>query len=145
MKKKTIDDIDKCPVTFALDTFGDKWSLLILRDMVFKQKTNYGEFLQSPEQISTNILANRLLKLENDGLIVKSRDPNNSVKFIYRLTDKGADLVPLMLEIIRWSTSYNPQPGIEDHIIEGAPAKLLERLDTDRPALIAEIIAQAQR
>ena len=129
-----------CPVTFALDIFGDKWSLLILRDIVFKGKRHYREFLASPEKISTNILADRLKHLEATGLLSKARDMQNRSKFVYRLTDKGKDLLPLLLELIRWSATHDPQPGVPDCIISGAPARLLERLDEDRGTLIEDIL-----
>ena len=136
------DDLNsnKCPIAFALDIFGDKWSLIILRDIIFKGKKYYGEFLRSDEKISTNILASRLLKLETEGLITKTQDPNNLSKFIYQLTQKGKDLLPIMLDMVEWSVKYNPQPGVPDNIINGAPAKLLTRLHKDREALIDEIL-----
>lgn len=142
MNKHTLSYSSKCPVTFALDIFGDKWSLIILRDILFKKKKYYGEFLNSAEKISTNILADRLGKLESEGLITKTRDSQNLSRFIYRLTRKGEDLLPLMLEIIEWSTKYDPQPGVPDNIIEGAPANLLGRFHEDREALIAEILSE---
>lgn len=131
---------NKCPITFALDIFGDKWSLIILRDILFKEKKYYGELLSSSEKISTNILANRLLKLEAEGLISKTRDPDNLSKYIYRLTQKGKDLLPLMLDMIEWSVKYDPQPGTPSNIITGAPSDLLTRLQEDRKALITEIL-----
>ncbi len=136
----TIADAEKCPITFALEIFGDKWSLLIIRDIVFKRKRHYGEFLRSPEKIATNILANRLEKLERHGIVKKSRDPDNATKGIYELTEKGRDLLPVMLELIAWSAKYNPQPGVRDNIIDGAPAKLLARARDDREALLTEIL-----
>jgi len=139
MKQKD-HNANKCPITFALDIFGDKWSLIILRDILFKEKKYYGEFLGSAEKISTNILASRLLKLESEGLISKTRDPDNLSKYIYQLTDKGKDLLPLMLDMIEWSVKYNPQPGTPDNIINGAPSNLLTRLHEDREALINEIL-----
>lgn len=129
-----------CPITLALDSVGDKWSLIILRDIMFKGKKHYREFLASPERIATNILASRLKHLQADGLISKARDSQNQSKFVYRLTDKGKDLLPLLLELIRWSAKHNPQPDIPDNIISGAPARLLERLNQDRNALIEEIL-----
>jgi len=131
----------KCPITFALDTFGDKWSLIILRDILFKGKKHYREFLDAPEKISTNILASRLKKLEAEGLLEKTQDTQNLSRFVYRLTDKGKDLLPLLLEMIEWSVKYNPQAGLPDNIISGAPARLLERLHEDREALITEIVS----
>lgn len=132
----------KCPVTFALDIFGDKWSLVILRDIFFKRKRHYGEFLNSPEKISTNILASRLAKLEAEGVIAKTRDTQNLSRFVYRLMDKGKDLLPLLLDMIEWSVKYNPQPDVADSIISGAPARLLERLHEDRDALILDILSR---
>ena len=144
MNKQEPRKSSKCPITFAVDIFGDKWSLIILRDIVFKKKKYYGEFLNSAEKISTNILANRLMKLEAEGLITKTRDPQNLSKFIYRLTQKGKDLLPLMLEIIEWSTKYDPQPDIPSNIIAGAPPNLLRRSREDREALIAEILGKLE-
>ena len=135
----------KCPVTFALDIFGDKWSLIILRDILFKGKRHYGEFLTSPEKISTNILASRLAKLEAEGMIVKTRDTQNLSRFVYSLTDKGKDLLPLLLEMIEWSVKYDPQAGVPDTIISGAPARLLERSHENRDALIVEILSRMEQ
>lgn len=130
-----------CPITFALDIFGDKWSLIILRDMFFKGKRYYSEFLSSPERISTNILADRLRKLETEGLISKTRDIQKRSMFVYRLTAKGEDLLPMMLEMITWSVKYDPQPDMPDNIITGAPRDLLHRWQQDRADLVAEILA----
>jgi len=131
----------KCPITFGLEIFGDRWSLVILRDIFFKGKKHYREFLNSAEKISTNILASRLKKLEAEGLIVKTPDTQNLSSFVYSLTDKGKDLLPLLLDMIEWSVRYDPQPGMPDNIISGAPARLLERLHEDRNALIAEVLS----
>lgn len=139
-RKPATDPAIQCPVTSALDVFGDRWSLVILRDIFFKGKNHYREFLASPEGISTNILASRLKKLAAAGLLDKKRDPNNQSGFIYTLTDKGRALLPVILEIVKWSAQYHPQPGQSDTIITGAPARLLERLEKDRVALIAEIL-----
>jgi DNA-binding HxlR family transcriptional regulator len=99
----------KCPVNFALETFGDMWSLLIIRDIVRYKKSTYGEFLESDEKISTNILADRLSRLVQVGLLKKTPDKNDKRKDIYRLTQKGIDLYPMMLEMMLWSTKYNPE------------------------------------
>lgn len=140
MKKQENLNSNKCPITFALDIFGDKWSLIILRDIIFKGKKYYGEFLTSTEKISTNILASRLLKMESEGLISKSQDTNNLSKYIYQLTPKGKDLIPLMLDMIEWSVKYNSQSGIPSNIINGAPENLLARLHEDREELINAIL-----
>lgn len=140
MKKQQDPNSGKCPITFALDIFGDKWSLIILRDIIFKGKKSYGEFLTSSEKISTNILASRLLKIESEGLVSKSQDTQNLSKYIYQLTPKGKDLIPLMLDMIEWSVKYNPQPNIPSNIINGAPVNLLARLHEEREALINDIL-----
>ncbi|HED17791.1 MAG TPA: transcriptional regulator [Gammaproteobacteria bacterium] len=139
-KRKELNS-GKCPVTYALDIFGDKWSLIILRDIIFKGKKYYGEFLSSPEKISTNILASRLLKLEAEGLLSKIQDTHNLSKYIYQLTHKGEDLIPVLLDMIEWSVKYDNQPDINSNIINGAPDNLLTRLHTDREGLIHEILS----
>lgn len=96
-----------CPINFVLETFGDKWTLLIVRDLMFKGKQTYGELLQSDEKISTNILANRLKRLEEHGIITKSVASENGSSFIYSLTSKGSDLLPVMLEITAWSAKHD--------------------------------------
>jgi DNA-binding HxlR family transcriptional regulator len=100
-----------CPVAFGLDTFGDRWSLLIIRDIMLVGKKTYSEFLEADEGISTNILADRLKNLEAEGIIKKSRDPENGRSFTYALTAKGLDLAPIVLEIIRWSGKYDTRSG----------------------------------
>jgi DNA-binding HxlR family transcriptional regulator len=93
-----------CPVNFAVETLGDKWSLVILRDIIFWGKHTYGEFLKSDEKIATNILANRLEYLEREGLISKSPHPEDKRKDYYAVTEMGIELVPMFLEMIVWST-----------------------------------------
>jgi DNA-binding HxlR family transcriptional regulator len=99
-----------CPISFGLDTFGDRWSLVVIREMMMGGKTTYGEFLEADEGISTNILADRLKHLETEGIIEKSRDPENRRSFIYTLTEKGHDLAPIMLEIVLWSGAHDHRP-----------------------------------
>ena len=92
-----------CPVNFAVETVGDKWSLVILRDIIFWGKRTYGEFLGSDEKIATNILANRLEYLEREGLITKSPYETDKRKDVYSVTERGLDLVPMFIEMIAWS------------------------------------------
>jgi DNA-binding HxlR family transcriptional regulator len=92
-----------CPVNFAVETLGDKWSLVILRDMIFWGKHTYGEFLKSDERIATNILAGRLEYLENEGLITKAPHPSDKRKEFYNVTEKAIELVPMLIEMIVWS------------------------------------------
>ena len=96
-----------CPISCSLDVFGDKWSLLIIRDVMLRGKVSYGEFLESEEKIATNILANRLSLLEAENILVKRVSPANRSKFIYHLTPKGIDLLPIIIEIMDWGAKYN--------------------------------------
>ena len=96
-----------CPICFGLDTFGDKWTLLIIRDLVMCDKRYYGEFLDSDEKIATNILANRLKKLEAHGIFRKTIDTHNKRKNRYDLTEKGIDLIPILVEIGHWGGVYD--------------------------------------
>ncbi|HRH38477.1 MAG TPA: helix-turn-helix domain-containing protein [Flavobacteriales bacterium] len=100
-----------CPVSQSLDIWGDKWSLLIIRDLMFAKQCTYGDFLKSPEGISTNILAARLLQLEENGLIEKLDHPDSKAKVLYRLTGKGIDLVPVMIEINLWAEKHFTIPA----------------------------------
>jgi DNA-binding HxlR family transcriptional regulator len=126
-----------CPVAFTLDTFGDKWSLLVLRDMFMNGKRYYGEFLESPEHVASNILADRLKRLEEARVITKNHDPENQKKYVYELTQKGVDLLPLMLEAITWGSKY----------LSGntAPKEFLRRLKKDREAVTHEILESLKR
>ncbi|MBL7901521.1 MAG: helix-turn-helix transcriptional regulator [Bacteroidia bacterium] len=95
-----------CPISCSLDIWGDKWSLLIIRDLMFKKTCTYGDFLKSEEKIATNILASRLQTLEQNGVIEKLDHPDSKAKVLYKLTDKGIDLLPLMIEINLWANNY---------------------------------------
>lgn len=97
-----------CPQYLALDVFGDKWTLLIIRDMMIDGKRYFREFLQSEEKIASNILSNRLEALEAEGIINKIPDPGHKQKIIYSLTEKGIDLFPILIEIAKWSIKHKP-------------------------------------
>jgi DNA-binding HxlR family transcriptional regulator len=122
-----------CPINFVLETFGDKWTLLVVRDLMFKGKTRYGEFLESAEGISTNILADRLQRLEEHGIIVKevAEDKRSA---IYRLTEKGKDLLPIMLEITAWSAKHDARTN--------TPSTFVRMLRNARAQLAASILAK---
>ena len=107
---KKITRRSACPISTTLDILGDKWTLLIIRDLMFKGKRTYGEFLQSEEKIATNILADRLLTLEENGIVEKRAFPGNKVKSLYQLTPKGIDLMPILFEIILWGDEYSEIP-----------------------------------
>ena len=119
-----------CPISTTLDILGDKWTLLIIRDLMFKGKKTYGEFLQSEEKIATNILADRLLILESNGIIEKKAFPGNKVKNLYQLTSKGIDLMPILFEIILWGDKYFEIPE-RIH-------RLAEEIRKDRNGMIKE-------
>lgn len=91
-----------CPISCALDLVGDKWSLLILRDMLFFNKQTFKALSSSPEGIASNILSNRLAKLEKCGIISKSPHPTNRKTKIYTLKEPGLDLLPALLELFTW-------------------------------------------
>lgn len=93
----------KCPIACSLDILGDKWTMLVLRDLM-QGHTLFGEFERAPEGISSNILAERLQRLENSGLIERTR--GNRRRFTYRLTPKGRDLRPVLLELVEWGNSH---------------------------------------
>ncbi|MBZ4188716.1 winged helix-turn-helix transcriptional regulator [Niabella beijingensis] len=96
-----------CPISCSLDIFGDKWSLLIIRDVMLRGKSSYSEFLQSEEKIATNILTSRLSLLEEAQIVSKTVSPANRSKFIYRLTQKGIDLLPIIVELMDWGARYD--------------------------------------
>ena len=133
MKRREKKYRSNCPINYAQEIFGDKWSLLIIRDLMFKGKKYYSEFLNSDEKISTNILANRLEKLDADGLITKKIDNKNNSKNIYTLTPKGMDLLPMLLEMIAWSAKYDDETG--------TPAEFIQKLEKDKESLIRELVA----
>ncbi len=104
---KEIQHRSDCPISFSLDYLGDKWVLLILRDLIFTDKRSYGDFLTSDEKIATNILADRLKLLEANGFITSTVSPEKKNKFIYSLTEKGIDLIPVIVELMIWGSKYD--------------------------------------
>lgn len=100
-----------CPINFALETFGDPWSLLIIRDLIYFGKHTYSEFLASEEGMATNILASRLARLEQQGILMKKSSATDERKERYVLTEKGLDLIPILVEIANWSAEHDPQTG----------------------------------
>jgi DNA-binding HxlR family transcriptional regulator len=118
----------ECPISCSLDVWGDKWSLLIIRDLMMSKQCTYGDFLKSDEKIATNILATRLLMLEENGIISKLSHPESKAKVLYKLTLKGIDLLPLMIEINLWADKYSKLP-------EGRKA-ILEEIKKDKEGFI---------
>jgi DNA-binding HxlR family transcriptional regulator len=95
-----------CPLNASVEILGDRWSLLIIRDMMLRGFRTYKEFLESYERIATNILADRLRRLEGHGIISTARDPSDGRKLIYSLTAKGIDLAPVLTEMALWAAAH---------------------------------------
>jgi DNA-binding HxlR family transcriptional regulator len=122
---KVLKQRSTCPVSTSLDVLGDKWTLLILRDMLFAGKSTYGQFLQSAEKMATNILADRLAALEANGLVTKAVAADKKSKFTYRLTEKGLDIVPLLVELVLWGAKHCAtivSPGLLEELQTGKEA-----------------------
>ena len=117
-----------CPINFALETFGDPWSLLIIRDIVYFGKKTYGDFIASEEGMATNILASRLAHLEQQGILVKKPSSTDKRKEEYALAEKGLDLIPVLVEMANWSAEYDPDTG--------APAAWIALMKSDRERMI---------
>ncbi|RLJ32043.1 HxlR family transcriptional regulator [Chryseobacterium sp. 7] len=124
MNKKRSD----CPISCSLEMWGDKWSLLIIRDLMLKKECTYGDFLKADEKIATNILATRLQNLLDNGIIDKKDHPDNKLKILYFLTQKGVDLIPIIVEINLWGDRYLTIPD--------GRKKLLEEIKNDKEAFI---------
>lgn len=131
-----------CPLNFGLEIFGDKWTLLIIRDMMFFNKRYYNEFLMSKEGISTNILADRLAMLERERFITKQKDGKHKQKIIYSLTEKGIDLLPVIIEVGLWSDKYasdDLNPG-KEIILGGVKENKMTGLEKIREKLYTQHI-----
>jgi DNA-binding HxlR family transcriptional regulator len=125
-RKPKADYRSHCPVNFAVESLGDRWALLIVRDMVFHGRKTYGEFLKAEEGIATNILASRLVSLERIGVIKKSPHGEDQRKDIYALTEKGLDLIPVLFEFIKWSAKHDPLSSALQY------PKFLKQLEANR-------------
>lgn len=132
MVKKRSD----CPISCSLDIFGDKWSLLIIRDLMFKGSCTYGDFQKSDEKIATNILAARLSQMEENGLISKSNHPDSRAKVLYKLTQKGIDLLPILVEIQLWADKYVDLTPERRAIIESVKKDKNQFIATQMDALV---------
>lgn len=126
-----------CPIACALDLIGDRWTLIVLRDLIFVRKRHFRELLEGHEGIATNILASRLKMLEGAGLVSRRADPAEARRVIYAPTEKALDLLPVLLELTSWSLKHNA--GTD------APAHIVRRLGRDREGLIADVRAAHSR
>jgi DNA-binding HxlR family transcriptional regulator len=124
-----------CPISLALEIFGDSWSLLVVRDLMFKGRKTFRELLEAGEGIATNVLAERLARLEAHGLLERARDPVDARRQLYRLTPKGMDLAPVLVEMVLWSAAY---------LDTDAPPRTVEAMRSDRAAFLDEVRATWQ-
>jgi DNA-binding HxlR family transcriptional regulator len=121
-------------INLMVEIFGDQWSLLVIRDIIFMNRRHFRELLtKSPEGIASNILADRLQRLVQQGIIVKSQDASHKQKAIYSLTERGIGLLPLLLDMVVWGREYMPP---------FKPRGLARVLDEGGPELTAQFIAE---
>ena len=126
-----------CPINYTLEHFGDKWSFLIIRDLMFKGKRHYNEFLEAGEKVSTSVLGDRLKKLEEMGIITKGKDKVKKSRIRYSLTQKGIDLLPILFEMIIWG-------GLNDELTE-SPKEFMDQALGNREAQLKDIREQLIR
>jgi len=125
-----------CPIANALDLLGDKWTLLVVRDLLFMGKRRFGELLSSPEGIPTNILTDRLRRLEEHGIVAKVPYLSRPVRHEYHLTTRGVDLLPILRELIGWAHRHLPgtataPPEGRERAEEAVRKALTEATDAD--------------
>ena len=118
-----------CPLNVSVEMLGDRWSLLIIRDMMLRGSRTYKEFLESDESIATNILADRLRKLEAYGIITTERDRSDGRKLMYLLTAKGIDLAPVLTEMVLWAAAHE----------DTGNRALVEQMQRDKKKFLAEV------
>jgi DNA-binding HxlR family transcriptional regulator len=118
-----------CPLNVSVEMLGDRWSLLIIRDMMLRGSRTYKEFLESDESIATNILADRLRKLEAYGIIITERDRSDGRKLIYLLTAKGIDLAPVLTEMVLWAAAHE----------DTGNGALVEQMQRDKEKFLADV------
>lgn len=119
-----------CPVNVSLERFGDRWSLLLIRDMMVRGYKTFKEFQESGEGIATNILADRLERLQEAGIIATEPDEADGRRVIYQLTEKGIDLAPVMLELLIWAARWEET---------AAPREVMMPMEKNRTAVIEEV------
>ena len=119
-----------CPVSISLERFGDRWSLLIIRDLMIRGFRTFKDFQGSSEGIATNILADRLRRLETAGIVSAEAEETDGRRVNYRLTEKGIDLAPVLLELLIWGARHEET---------GAPCALIENMEKNREEVLAEV------
>jgi DNA-binding HxlR family transcriptional regulator len=136
LAKTTAPRRSGCPISIALELLGDAWSLLIVRDLMFKGRQRFNEFLAGEEGIASNILAARLRRLEGAGIVERRPDEDDRRRQIYRLTAKGIDLAPVLVELVLWSAKH-------EHT--DAPPAVVRAMRRDRKAFIAQALRALPR
>jgi DNA-binding HxlR family transcriptional regulator len=131
MTMKRANGKSHCPINFGLETFGDPWSLLIVRDIVYFGKHTFKEFLASEEKIAPSVLSARLTQLEAAGVLASSPDPADRRRVSYRLTEIGLRLIPVLVEIAGWSARVDADTQ--------APMEWVDLVDSRKPEMIAMI------
>ncbi|MEM9386792.1 MAG: helix-turn-helix domain-containing protein [Pseudomonadota bacterium] len=134
MTERTKAPRSRCPIDHAIEILGDKWTLLVVRDMVFNHKRSFSQFKAMPEGIATNILTERLARLQRAGVIVRLADPQDGRRTKYELTEHGERMVPLLLELMVWSGRHTREVD--------APMALVRRNERDREGAAQEILAR---
>ncbi len=131
-----------CPIVFSLDIFGDRWSLVILRDILLRDKRHFRELLASDERIASNILSDRLETLVRDGLLTREADSTNNSAAIYKPTRKALELLPMLFELMRWGIRYNPNADTSGPVMqqllkdpEGLHARIMEKFSSSAPSI----------
>lgn len=118
-----------CPVSISLEVFGDRWSLLIVRDLMVRGFHSFRDFVESGEGIATNILADRLRRLQRAGVVVAEPEETDGRRVNYRLTEKGIDLAPVLLELLIWGARHEET---------GAPCGVIAEMAKNRAAVLEE-------
>jgi DNA-binding HxlR family transcriptional regulator len=119
-----------CPVSISLERFGDRWSLLIIRDLMVRGFRTFKDFQESGEGIATNILTDRLHNLETAGIIAAEPEETDGRRVNYRLTEKGINLAPVLLELLIWGARHEET---------GAPCALIAKMEKNREEVLAEV------
>jgi DNA-binding HxlR family transcriptional regulator len=136
---KKCEKRSECPVSRTLDILGDKWTLLIIRDIVFKGFRFYNEFLETGEGIATNILSDRLKMLESKGILISKKYELQKTKKVYLLTEEGIGLIPILLEMLVWGQKFDDTLLIPGEKI-GIMDEMIKRIENDREAFLQELI-----
>ncbi len=119
-----------CPINMALETLGDGWTLLIVRDLMFKKRNTFKAFLEAEENIASNVLTDRLRRLEQLGIATKRANPDDARSYIYRLTERGIELAPMLIELVLWSAR---------HFHTAAPPEVLHQMANNRKQFLQHV------